>query len=359
MEIRYQQRHGTKSSHCAAPGLLQCIGLMIGLACTVFSAPALSQAPAASTPWPAVVAAAKKEGTVFFYGSMAVPVLQRLADGFKKAYPDMKVEFTRMNGGPIIQRVDQERSTGADGADAIIGSEIGWMTERARQGLLLKPMGPSLAGWPANFLFENGSYIAGAFEPWVLAYNTKMVSAPPRGYQDLLKPEYKDKLGIPQIPSTLILAWYVWLEQTQGADFPARVMAQNPKVFISSPPLAQAIAAGEIAASLLNNPSTLRSLIVAGAPINFTVPNPAYGFQLVVGALGWSKRPNAALLFVDWLMSREGQTVWSGTGESASPLKGIPGATEVPADVRFYNFAEWTPEAVKQATDKWNRQYKR
>ena len=35
---------------------------------------------------------------MFFYGSMAVPVLQRLADGFKKAYPEIKVEFTRMNG---------------------------------------------------------------------------------------------------------------------------------------------------------------------------------------------------------------------------------------------------------------------
>jgi iron(III) transport system substrate-binding protein len=333
--------------------------ILIGAACALTGTQALAQAPTPATPWPAVVVAAKKEGTVFFYGSMAVPVLQRLADGFRKAYPDIKVEFTRMNGGPIIQRADQERTTGTDGADLIIGSEIAWMVERARQGLFHKPMGPALANWPSNFIFENGSYIAGAYEPWVLAYNTKLVSTPPRSYQDLLKPEFKDKLGIPQIPSTLILSWYAWLEQSQGADYPTRIMAQNPKVFISSPPLAQAIAAGEISASLLNNPSSIKTLMNSGAPINYTVPSPAYGFQLLVGALSWSKRPNAALVFIDWLMSREGQTVWSGTGESASPLKGIPGAAEVSSDIKFYNYTEWTPEVVKQYTEKWNRQYKR
>ena len=144
-----------------------------------------------------------------------------------------------------------------------------------------------------------------------------------------------------------------------STDVLARVMAQNPKVFISSPPLAQALAAGEIGAALLNNPSSLKSLMNSGAPINYNVPNPAYGFQVFVTALGWSKRPNAGLVLADWLMSRDGQTVWSGTGESASPLKGIPGAAEVPGTVKFYNVAEWTSEAVKRYTDRWNQQYKK
>ena len=332
--------------------------IALGLAGAMLGTPAWSQAPTASTPWPTIVAAARKEATVFFYAPMAVPVLQRLADGFKKAYPDIKVEFTRMNGGPIVVRVDQERSNGAEGADLIIGSEIGWMIERSKQGLLQKLAGPALNGWPANYLFD-GAYFTGAYEVFVLAYNTKLAANPPKSYVDLVKPEFAGKLGIPTIPSTLILSWFDWLEKTQGADYPAKVMAQNPKSFISSPPLAQALAAGEISVALLNNPSSLKSLMNSGAPINFNIPNPSYGFQVWVAALGWSKRPNAGLVLADWLMSREGQTVWSGTGESASPLKGIPGAAEVPGSVKFYDINEWTPEVVKQATEKWNRQYRK
>lgn len=333
-------------------------GTAFAAACLVGAAPALAQAPAPGTPWPAIVAAAKKEGTVFFYAPMAVPVLQRLTDGFKKAYPEIKVEFTRMNGGPIVVRVDQERANGTDGADLIIGSEIGWMIERSKQGALLKLAGPALNGWPSNYLFD-GTYFTGAYEVFVLAYNTKLVANPPRSYADLVKPEFKDKLGIPTIPSTLILSWFDWLEKTQGADYPAKVMALNPKSYISSPPLAQALAAGEISVALLNNPSTMKSVMNTGGPINFNIPNPSYGFQVWVAALGWAKRPNAGLVLADWLMSREGQTVWSGTGESASPLKGIPGAADVPGNVKFYDIKEWSPEAVKQYTEKWNRQYKR
>ena len=328
---------------------------VLGLACSLLASPAGAQQAAPAGSWPAIVAAAKKEGMVFFYAPMGVPVLQRLTDGFKKAYPDIKVEFTRMNGGPIIVRVDQERSNGADGADLIIGSELAWMVERAKEGRFLKLAGPALNGWPSNYLFE-GSYFTGAYEVFVLAYNTKAVANPPKSYADLIKPEFSGKLGIPTVVSTMVLSLYDWLEKTQGPDYPARVMAQNPKVFISSPPLAQALAAGEIGAALLNNPSSLKSLMNSGAPINYNVPNPAYGFQVFVTALGWSKRPNAGLVLADWLMSRDGQTVWSGTGESASPLKGIPGAAEVPGTVKFYNVAEWTSEAVKRYTDRWNQQ---
>ena len=325
----------------------------LGLAST---AGAQQAAPAAS--WPAIVAAAKKEGTVFFYGTMAVPVLQRLADGFRKVYPDIKVELTRMNSGPMMSRLDQERSSGVDGADLTIHTDYGWFQDRAKEGKLFKPVGPSMNGWPAAFFYE-GSFFAGSYEAFVLAYNTRLVSNPPRTYSDLLKPEFNGKLGIPQVPAAIIIAWYDWLDKTQGMDFPSKVMAQNPKVFISSPPLAQAIASGEIAVSLVNNPSSIKPLQVTGAPISYTVPNPAFGFATYVATVGWSKRPNAGLVFADWLQSRDGQTVWSGTGESASALKGIPGAFETTGTITFYNPNEWPPEAQKRYVERYNQVYKK
>lgn len=322
-------------------------------------APAFSQAvPAPSSSWPDIVGAAKKEGTVFFYSASSVPVLQRLSDGFRKAYPELRVEFTRMNSGPMIARLDQERMTRVDGADVAIATEYAWLQGHAGAGNLLPSSGPAVRGWPAAFLHE-GHFVTGSYEAFVLAYHSRLVANPPRSYADLLKPEFKGKLGIPQIPATVLMAWYDWLDKTQGMDFPGKVMAQNPKVYLSSPPLALPIASGEITASLLNNPSSLKVLVTNGAAIGFTVPDPAFAFSNYVAALRWSKRPNAALVLLDWLMSREGQTVWSVTGESASALKNIPGAFEVPGSETFYNPVEWTPERQKKYVERYNEVYKK
>ncbi len=326
---------------------------------SIFTSSASAQSAAPDTRnWATVLDAAKKEGTVFFYSAQAVPVLQRLSDGFRKAYPTIKVEFTRMNSGPMIARLDQERTSGADGADVAMPTDYAWMRSRVKEGQLSRPIGPSMRDWPANFLHE-GHFVTGSYEPFVLAYNSKVVSRPPRAYTDLLAAEFKGKLGIPEAPAAVIIAWYDWLDKTQGMDFPSKIMAQDPKVFISSPPLAQAIASGEINASLLNNPSSMRALVDNGAPIAFNVPDPAFAFANYVAAFRWSKRPNAGLVLLDWLMSRDGQAVWCGTGESASPLKGIAGALQVPGSVTFYDPDQWSPEAQKRYVERYNRVYRK
>ena len=311
-----------------------------------------------SKPWAAIVEAAKREGVVFFYGAQSNPVLQRLSDGFRKAYPEIRVEFTRMNSGPMVSRLDQERTTGADGADVAIPTEFTWLRDRVKEGQLMRPVGPASRDWPALFLHE-GHFITGTYEPFGIAYNSKLVTKQPRTYNDLLAPEFKGKLGIPQVPATILIAWYDWLDKTQGMDFPAKVMAMDPKVYTSGPALAQAIAANEITASLLNNPSSFKPLVSNGAPIGFSVPNPAFAFANYVTAFRWAKRPHAGLVLLDWMMSRDGQAVWTGNGEGASPLKGIPGALEVPGQVTFIDPDQWPPEAQKRYIERYNRVYRK
>ena len=77
----------------------------------------------------------------------------------------------------------------------------------------------------------------------------------------------------------------------------------------------------------------------------------------MIAALAHAKRPNAALVFVDYMMSRRGQTAWNGSGESASPLAGIPGSLDAKTMQPWDPF-RYTPEFQKAYLAKWNKIFK-
>ncbi len=330
--------------------------LLSGALLCIAAGAALAQGSAAYQPaeWTKVLAAARKEGKVVFY--IAQPVLDRIAPAFKKAYPDIELEAQRGVSAALLGKVEQERDSGADGADLYATTEIAWMVGLSKKGQTLKPAGPGLIGYPPQHLLD-GTVVTLAREPAVMLYNKNLVSTPPKTYADMLRPEYKGKIGTSEIAATLLVAWYDWLEKTQGADYLTRLRAQNPKLYNGSVPLGQAVASGELAVSAFGIPTATAGLIKQGAPVEMVMPNPAFGSTHAVVAFKWARRPNAALVLVDWLMSAEGQAVWVGQSETASPRSGVPRSLDfnaiVPWDVNAY-----PPEVVKGYREKWNKLFK-
>ena len=249
--------------------MLTAAGLMTGLA------PTLTFAQVGD--WNAIVAAARKEGKVQFYTGFPTPVANRVVAGFKKLYPDIAIDVVRGPSGEVLAKVDQERAAGIDGADMFVSTEVGWFTDRAKEGKLLKPVGPSLKAWPAQYLQQGGVVPIVGSDPFVIVYNKNLVPNPPKSYADLLRPEYKGKLGTTELASTVLVAWYDWLEKTQGADYLAKLKAQNPKLYNGSTPLAQSVASGEIAVSVFGVPTAITPVIEQGAPMGYVVPNPGMG----------------------------------------------------------------------------------
>jgi len=324
------------------------------LACAFFANAA--QAQYDPNRWPATVAAAKKEGSLALYSILPPQLGDRVIAAFRKLYPEISVEVSRGPTGQLITRMEQERAAGINGADVFISTELPWYVARAKEGRLLKPAGPGLSGWPADQLPEGAAVIAG-LEPYTIMYNRKLVPTAPKSYADLLRPEFKDRIGTVELAATATVEWYDWLEKTQGGDYLRKLRAQNPKLYASVQPMAQAVASGEIAVATYGNVSSVTALASQGAAIGYVVPNPGRGYQYVMGALGWSKRPNAALVFVDFIMSREGQAVWHGTGEGASSRPDIPGSLSL-TTITPMNAAAYPPEVVKRFTEYWLKIFK-
>jgi iron(III) transport system substrate-binding protein len=291
-----------------------------------------------------------------YYTGQPTPVANRVAAGFRKLYPDIAVEVVRGPSGEILAKVDQERAAGIDGADLFLSTEVSWFTDRAREGKLLKPAGPAAKSWPAPYLQDGAVAIVGS-DPFVIVYNKKLVPNPPKSYAELLRPEYKGRLGTTELASTVLVAWYDWLEKTQGADFLARLKAQGPRLYNGSTPLAQSVASGEIAVSVFGVPTAIIPVIEQGAPIGYVVPSPGMGNLYAVAALSWSKRPNAALVLADYIMSQDGQGLWHGRGESASPLAGVAGAIPL-ASITPYDPAKYPAAVVAKYREYWSKIFK-
>ena len=81
--------------------------------------------PLSPEAWKSVVAAARKEGHVMLYTSHADPITKRMKEDFGKLYPDIELSTARYTGSVTISKVEQERTTGADGADVTISADVG------------------------------------------------------------------------------------------------------------------------------------------------------------------------------------------------------------------------------------------
>ncbi len=323
-------------------------GMLLGVPAALVAASARAQ----SSDWNAVLAGAKREGRLVFYTGAPEQVTSPILTGFRKTYPDVPIEMFRGPSGEVISKLDRERAAGIDGADVALATEVAWFTARGAEGGLIAPRGPARAAWPDVALLPGGGLIVGR-EPIVIAYNTEIVKSPPRSYAELLGPEYRNKLGSSELASTVLIAWYDFLERTQGPEYLPKLKAQNVKMYNGSVPGAQAVAAGEISVDAFGVPTAIRPLAAQGAPIAYTVPSPGLGNQYAAGALAWSKRPNAALLFLDFVMSRDGQSAWHGQGGSASPLRDIKGGLDFDA-ITPYDPAAWTPEKIAAYRARWN-----
>ena len=335
----------------------------LALACATsamaLNASVMAQAPvkvATDTEWKAIVAAAEKEGKVTIYSAAAPAVQTRLKAAFEKAFPRITVEWARFGSGALMAKVDQERSMGAEGADVVATSETSWIDANGKQGMLRAPVGPAVREWPAAFL-RNGMAPILAMDPIVMMINTNLVKIPVTGQKDLLRPELKGKIGLEEIASTFGAAWYDQVERGEEPGYLAKLATQQTRVYPSTVALAQSVSSGEISIANFVNLGAAFEAVQRGAPVRIIVPEPVYASLYIGAILGWSKRPNAAMVFMDYLMSRAGQEVWSGDGGSASPL---PAGKALDArKVRSIELAPYTPESIAGIRQRFESLFKR
>ena len=304
---------------------------------------ALGQQPQWKKEWERTIAAAKKEGKLVYHaGSASAPYFQE----FQKRYPEIKA--TRMltrGGSAAAQRLMAERRAGLYASDILImGGTSG--TRLARAGVL-DPLEPNFIlpevldrskwwGGRYHYLSKKSGYIfvfAMTPRPF-LGYNTDLVKpASVKAYWDLLKPEWKGKLvALEPGRSAQGFLRFLYHNQKLGPNFLRQLLGKAGLTYSrSGRQVVDWLGAGKFAIALFISPSR-SGLVTAkgqGLPVDWFLPQhfeegvPITGGPNNVSLVNRAPHPNAARLFINWFLSREGQTVAQKVGGVEGGARGV------------------------------------
>ena len=259
------------------------------------------------------VEAAKKEGKVVWYTSLALPTAEKIGKLFEAAYPGIKVEVHRTGSQRILQRVMQELQANLKLVDVIHTSDAGHFVLLKEKKLLMKYTPAGVDAFPAGFKDKDGYYFTLRATVNVIAYNTKLVPAAeaPKGWKDLLDPKWRGKMvtahpGYSGVIATHVLA----LTQLYGWDY-FKQLAQNKLMLVQSAvDPAGVVASGERQVAVDGGDYYYYQMKKKGNPIEVVYPKE--GVPLVISPTAiasFAPHPNAAKLFTDFTFSRELQQV--------------------------------------------------
>lgn len=273
-----------------------------------------------------LVEAARQERKVVYYTTMTLSQSEKVAEKFQKKYPFLKVDLFRTGGGPLLNKIQAEARGGLHAWDAVSGR--GEMVLPLMDAKLLASYRSPQSKFLAQDLVDaEGYWTAYYVNPYVLGYNTNRVKKEdvPKTYEQLLEPRWKGKtISIDDeaygLLSGLIRAW----GKEKAVEYFKKLAAQEPVVMRGNTNRVQLTVAGEYDLIVAYAP-TIQRETSRGAPIDWVPlePTPVQVNPVMLAAK--APHPNAAKLFIDFLLSKEGQKMLVG-------FRRIPVHEEVEAD---------------------------
>lgn len=249
----------------------------------------------------------------------------------------IKVNTTRATTGDLFARIESEAAGGKLGADVIdFGDPI--LTQKlAKAGTIKKFQAPNADLIPDELKDPTGYSQVVEETPQVIAYNTKLVDEAdaPKGFADLLDPEWKGKLSMTPIITGGSSFTVASLQRSAlGADYWKKLAAQQPKLQTSVVPLSDDLARGANPVGI-SDLGLITSLIEKGAPLKPVFPEegtPVFDISSMVSAT--AEHPDAAMVYEAWAASKRGGEVISEhmTAYPSNPDAELP--EELPAEQR-------------------------
>ena len=257
---------------------------------------------------PKVVQAARKEGEIVWYTTMSADQSKGFMARFQQKHSFLKPSVIRLGGNALLSRIITEAKAGKSFFDVAHGTgEI--VLPLMEMGLLAPYASPERKSFPDDLKDKRGFWTSVYVNSVVLGYNKNLTKGQPlpRSYDDLLHARWKGrKISVDSTYVTflqgLISAW----GKDKALDFLRKLADQEPVVMRGSTVRAQLAAAGEFPL-VIAYANIIQYLTEKGAPIDWLPLEPAVISVNTVMLGAKATHPNAAKLFIDFTLSKEGQ----------------------------------------------------
>jgi iron(III) transport system substrate-binding protein len=279
---------------------------------TVFASPARAAAPPPEAITPALIDAAKKEGTIVLYSALDLSVGEKLGKAFEAAYPGVHIQIERSGSERLFQRIAQEHEANIHACDVVTSADAAHFIPWKREGRLMPFVSEDMARYfPEQYRDPDGLFATSHIWLCSIAYNTKLLRAEdaPKSYADLLDPKWAGKMvkAHPAYSGTIMTATFQMVRDI-GWDYYEKLARQRVMQVQSSTDPPKKLALGERAIMADGNEYGVITLKEAGQavePIYATEGTPTISGP--TGIFADAPHPNAAKLFQAWLHTRETQ----------------------------------------------------
>jgi len=309
------------------------------------SKPAPEKAPAAAADWETVLAAAKKEGKVAVAGAPG-NLYREAMKGFEAKYPDIRLDYQGFNPVDFTTRFNQERQAGQYLWDVYINGPTTFDVTAKKAGDLA-PLRPVLilpevtdesvwlGGFQKAYLDSEKQYVF-AFQaevsPQVYVNRDVVPDSDLTTVQGLLDARWKGKIALhdPRVDGAGNGRIASWTGQL-GEEFVRALMSQDVVLTRDTRQLTEWVVRGQYPIAIGIGGTDIFEFTKQGLglnvqPLGAKTPE-AWRLSAAFGAVRLvSNAPdlNAAQVFVNWLLSREGQTAWAQVAGRASRRLDVP-----------------------------------
>ena len=294
----------------------------------------------------------KSENAVIVYSPHGGDILTQFENLFEEKHPEIDVQWIEMGSQDVLDRIRSERENPQ--GDIWWGAPSTMFMNAAKEGLL-QPYRPSWADVVDIKFKDKGDMWYGTFlTPEVIAYNNQMLeeSQVPRDWDELLKPEWKDKIIIryPLASGTMraIYSAMIWRHYKDSGD-PEKgyewllKLDANTKEYAASPTMMQQkLARGEGSITVWNMPDIVFQSEAKGYPFGYVIPES--GTPVVtdgIAMLAKCRHPEQAKLYYEFVNSTESMIIL------AKEHYRIPARSDIPKD----SLPKWITETSIKPMD--------
>ena len=255
-----------------------------------------------------LIEGAKREGQFTLYTSHTW--FKTFVGEFEKKYPFVRALQWRNDSKNIIRKVLEEVRAGRVLAD-IVETTADGMGFLKREGLFQEYYSPEARYYPNELKpkGKNGFFYLPNRETYnSLGFNTHLIppGIAPKALRDLLDPRWKGKMAITS--TTTGSRWIGNALETLGREFLDKLAEQDISVQDMAPAsLINLVVSGEIPLSPTIFDANVTLAKQKGAPVEWRPLEPVVTTVGSAGLLARASNPHTALLFIDYLLSKEGQ----------------------------------------------------
>jgi iron(III) transport system substrate-binding protein len=271
-----------------------------------------------------LVQGSQKEGELVYYGTILVNEFTELGKAFKARYPFLNLKHYYAPREGILNRSLTEARAGSHAVDAIqVDSSYGYQLINEN---LVHPYAVATRDRFYDGTYDpSGSWHSMYYLTTALIYNTTLVKpeSVPQTYDALLDPAWKGKLLFDPEAGYILAAMEQAWGREKALDYLTRLRKQDLSFRRGGALTTQVVSSGEYPIGIAINGETSAAIRDKGAPLGFKVLSPKIVKPEGLFLARNSPHPHAALLFADWVLSEDGQSILAGKLGKGIAMKGV------------------------------------